>query len=110
MTESEGYPVRVQGTGYIQYIDPEYMLTLAGEKDLVIRLLRKPGHFVWSGTVVALVWPAGRIDQQLDKQLRRAFRLGNQRSPTQDVDTRSPSWLKWQYAPCLRRSMTPSPP
>jgi uncharacterized membrane protein len=86
MTESEGYPVRVKGTGYIQYIDPEYMVTLAGEKDLVIRLLRKPGAFVWHGEVVALVWPAGRIDQQVDRQLRLAFRLGNQRTPTQDVE------------------------
>jgi uncharacterized membrane protein len=86
MKESEGYPVRVKGTGYIQYIDPEYMLTLAGEKDLVIRLLRKPGAFVWHGEVVALVWPAGRIDQQVDRQLRLAFRLGNQRTPTQDVE------------------------
>ncbi len=60
MAEGEGYPVRVKGTGYIQYIDPEYMLTLAGERDLVIRLLRKPGAFVWHGEVVALVWPAGR--------------------------------------------------
>ncbi len=36
--------------------------------------------------MVALVWPAGRIDQKVDKQLRRAFRLGNQRTPTQDVE------------------------
>jgi uncharacterized membrane protein len=86
MTETEGYPVRVKGTGYIQYIDPEYMLTLAREKDLLIRLLRKPGAFVWHGEVVALVWPAGRVDQQVDRQLRRAFRLGNQRTPTQDVE------------------------
>jgi uncharacterized membrane protein len=86
MTESEGYPVQVKGTGYIQYIDPEHMLTLAGEKDLVIRLLRKPGAFVWRGEVVALVWPAVRIDQQVEKQLRHAFQLGKQRTPTQDVE------------------------
>ena len=53
------YPVRVKEAGYIQYIDPEYILTLAREKDLVIRLLRKPGDFVWREAVVALVWPAG---------------------------------------------------
>ena len=65
LAETEGYPVRARSTGYIQYIDPEIMLTLAREKDLVIRLLRKPGHFVWPGAVVALVWPAGRVDEQL---------------------------------------------
>ncbi len=86
MIETEGYPVRVKGTGYIQYIDPEYMLTLAGEKDLVIRLLRKPGAFVWDDEVVALVWPADRINLKVERQLRHAFQLGKQRTPTQDVE------------------------
>lgn len=86
LVEKEGYPVGVKGTGYIQTIDPDIMLTLAREKDLVVRLLRKPGDFVWQGTVVALVWPAARVDEQIDKQIRHTFRLGNQRTPTQDVE------------------------
>ena len=98
MAESQGYPVRVPGSGYIQFIDPEYMLTLAQAKNLVIRLLRKPGDFVWPGEVVALIWPGGgkggprlpekpgQIDQEMDKQIRRAFRFGKQRTPTQDVE------------------------
>jgi uncharacterized membrane protein len=86
LVETAGYPVRVRDTGYIQYVDPEYVLILARESDLVIRLLHKPGHFVWSGTVVALVWPADRVDERLDEQIRHAFRLGNQRTPTEDVE------------------------
>jgi uncharacterized membrane protein len=85
LAEMEGYPVRARSTGYIQYIDPEALLTLAREKDLVIRLLHKPGHYVGSGAVVARVWPAGRIDQRLNKLMRRAFLIGNGRTPTQDV-------------------------
>jgi uncharacterized membrane protein len=86
LVEQEGYPVRVRGTGYIQYIDLEYLLTLVREQDLVIRLLRKPGHFVSHDAVVALVWPAGQVDEQLDKQIRRAFQVGRRRTPTQDVE------------------------
>lgn len=86
LLETAAYPVCVRDTGYIQYIDPEYMLVLARESNLVIRLLHKPGHFVWSGTVVALVWPAGRVDERLDEQIRHAFRLGNLRTPTEDVE------------------------
>jgi uncharacterized membrane protein len=86
LVEAEGYPVRVRDTGYIQYIDPEYVLTLLRERNLVIRLLCKPGHFVWRGAVVALVWPAGRFDEQLEGQIRHAFQIGNQRTPTQDVE------------------------
>ena len=85
VTEAEGYPVRAKKAGYIQYIDPEIMLTLAREKDLVIRLLHQPGQFVWRGAEVALVWPAGRVDERLDKLIRRAFQIGNGRTPTQDV-------------------------
>ena len=84
--ETERYPVRARSTRYIQFIDPEIMPTLAREKDLVIRLLRKPGHYVQSGAVVALVGPASRVDGQLDKLMRRAFQIGNGRTPTQDVE------------------------
>jgi len=84
------------------------MLILARESNLVIRLLRKPGHFVRSGTVVALVWPAARVDERLDEQIRHAFRLGNQRTPTEDVEYAVNQLVEMPYEPCLRRSTTPS--
>jgi uncharacterized membrane protein len=83
--EADGYPLRVRQPGYIQYIDPVYLLTLAREKNLLIHLQRGPGHFVRHDAVVALVWPAGQVDQRLDRQLRRAFQVGNVRTPTQDI-------------------------
>ncbi len=86
MLEIDGYPIRLRETGYIQYIDPNTLLILAQQKDLVIRLLRKPGHFIWRREVVALVWPAGRIDELLEGQIRHAFRLGTMRTPTQDIE------------------------
>ena len=73
LVEKDGYALRVRSTGYIQFIDPEYVLTLAREHDLVIRLLRKPGHFVWREAVVALVWPAAQVDEELEEQIRHAF-------------------------------------
>jgi uncharacterized membrane protein len=83
--EENGYVVRVRQAGSIQYIDSHYLLTLAGEQNLVIRLLRKPGNIVWCDTQVALVWPADQVDEELDRQIRNAFRIGNGRTPTQDV-------------------------
>jgi len=94
LLEADGYAVRVKETGYIQYIDPDAMFDLANEKNLVIRLLHKPGHFVRRDMIVALVWPAGprkelaelrSIDQELEEQIRQAFQIGNVRTPTQDV-------------------------
>jgi uncharacterized membrane protein len=84
--ELESYPVRVADTGYIQYIDPAATLALAREKNLVIRLLHQPGHFVRLGAVVALVWPAGQVDKQVAKLIRRAYQIGNVRTPTQDIE------------------------
>ena len=85
LVETDGYEVQVRKTGYIQYIDPEIMLTLAREKNLVIRLLRKPGQFIQRDMAVALVWPAGLVNKELDRQIRHAFQIGNGRTPTQDV-------------------------
>ena len=81
LKETEGYRVRVEQSGYIQYIDPESMLAAASEKDLVVRLLRKPGDFVWRGTAVALVWPAAQAAGQPEEQIRRSFQVGHQTHP-----------------------------
>jgi uncharacterized membrane protein len=85
LEEKNGYVIRVKQAGSIQYIDPQVLLTLASEHDLVIRLLRKPGSIVWRGEKVAWVWPAARVDKDLDRQILNAFRVGNGRTPTQDV-------------------------
>jgi uncharacterized membrane protein len=86
LVEAEGYPVRAAATGYTQFVDPDVMLALAQEKNLVIRLLRQPGRFVRLGAVVALVWPADRVDQEVAKLIHRAYQLGNVRTPTQDIE------------------------
>ncbi len=86
LPETENYPVRAVATGYIQFVDPEIMLTLAREKDLVIRLLHQPGQFVRRGAVVALVWPADRVTQEVARLIHRAYQLGSVRTPTQDIE------------------------
>jgi uncharacterized membrane protein len=86
LVEADAHPVRATETGYIQYVDPEYILPLAEKKDIVIRLMPKPGAFVRSGMVIALVWPADRVDNDLDNEIRNTFHFGNQRTPTQDVE------------------------
>ncbi len=57
--EADGYPVRVSRIGCVQYIDPDTIFTLARENNLVIHLLRRPGSFVWSETVIALILAVG---------------------------------------------------
>ena len=73
-------------TGYIKYIDQKSLLLLAEKHDIVIRIVNKPGNFVRDGMVIARVWPGERIDKELDDIIRITFHLGNQRTPTQDVE------------------------
>jgi len=86
LSEMEGYSVRLRRTGYIQFIDTDSLLYLAREKNLVIRLLLKPGQFVTPSVVAALVWPPDWVDEHLDQLINRAFQIGNVRTPTQDVE------------------------
>lgn len=85
LDESTAYLLLVRETGYIQYIDPDTLLTPAREKDLIIRLVQKTGHFVRDGAVVALIWPQERVDAAAVKLMRRAFQIGNARTPAQDI-------------------------
>jgi uncharacterized membrane protein len=101
--ETRPYPVRARRTGYVQYVDPDILRTLAEEKNLVIRLLHKPGRHVGTGAVLALVRPAGRVDEQAGKLMRRAFQIGNGRTPTQDVE-----YAVNQLAEMAVRAMSPA--
>jgi uncharacterized membrane protein len=103
LTAEAGRPIRLASTGYIKYIDPEPLLALAGERDLVIRLLLKTGHFVSSGAVVAEAWPAERIDADAEREIRDAFNLGRQRTPTQDIE-----YAFNQLAEMAIRAMSPA--
>lgn len=86
LSAADGFEIFVTATGYIQAVDPAYLVTLAQERDLVIRMVQKPGAFVVPGTTVALIWPRARVNARLEAQVRKVIRLGNQRTPTQDVE------------------------
>lgn len=103
LVEKDGYPICIRQAGSIQYIDPQYIVTLASEHDLVIRLLRRPGDIVWHDTRVALVWPAARVDEDIDRHIQNAFRIGNGRTPTQDV-----SYAVNQLVEMAVRAMSPA--
>jgi uncharacterized membrane protein len=86
LVESEAFPLRVNETGYIQFVDPEIIVNLASDKDLMVRLLCRPGQFVSPNETVALIWPSARVEARLGEHLRRAIQIGTQRAPTQDIE------------------------
>ena len=69
--------------GYLQELDTEQLADWAADKACTLRLLSRPGDFVFPGAAIALVEPqhdgAGRA-------IRRATALGGQRVSRQDLE------------------------
>ena len=84
--EREARPVGALEDGYLQLIDADTLMALASEKDLLLRLERRPGHYLVKGQALLMVWPGERVTEALVGQLNDAFVLGNQRTATQDVE------------------------
>jgi uncharacterized membrane protein len=82
----DGHAVRLDRMGYLQYIDLSSILTIAEERDLYLRLLCKPGDFIHKGMEVARIWPSDRVKEQPERLIRRAFRVGDQRTVSQDIE------------------------
>ncbi|WP_090242620.1 DUF2254 domain-containing protein [Pseudomonas guineae] len=79
-------PVGALADGYIQMIDADALMTLACKEDLLLRLERRPGHYLAKGRAMLMVWPGDRVTETLAGKLNAAFVLGNQRSAAQDVE------------------------
>lgn len=84
--ERESCSITASGNGYIQAIDNERLMELATEHDLLLRLERRPGHFIVRGSDLVLAWPAERVDDELKQHIIKAFVLGRQNTLTQDVE------------------------
>ena len=72
--------------GYVQLIDSNALLALAVEEDLVLRVERRPGHFVIKGSPLALAWPGKRVHDRIQARINAAFVVGSQRTSVQDVE------------------------
>ena len=84
--DREALPIRSTGDGYLQFIDGDTLMELAMQEDVVIRVERRPGHYVVSTRPLALAWPGNRVTDQLMDSVNSAFALGNQRTSGQDIE------------------------
>ncbi|GJL48784.1 DUF2254 domain-containing protein [Candidatus Nitrospira salsa] len=84
--EEMASPVRATRGGYIQAIDTDGLMNLAEEKDILIRIERRPGHFVVKKAPLVMVWPGARLDDEIVEQIMETFILGVQRTQEQDVE------------------------
>ncbi len=82
----EARPVGALADGYLQLIDADALMALAAEDDLLLRLERRPGHYLVKGRAMVMVWPGDRVNETLVEELNAAFVLGDQRTAAQDVE------------------------
>ena len=79
-------PVVSEQTGYVQGVDTGRLLALADEHDLVIELQVRPGHHTMEGATLAMASPGGRMTDQRQAEIRKAVRIGQARTPQEDVE------------------------
>lgn len=84
--EREALPVGSLEDGYLQLIDADALMELASQEDLLLRLERRPGHYLVHGQALVMVWPGERVTEALVDRLNDAFVFGNQRTANQDVE------------------------
>lgn len=84
--EQESYIITSLKSGYLQAIDGEMLIKIAQKKDLLLRVLYRPGKFVVQKSNLVMVWPKERVNRHLIKQIRETFILGRQRTQHQDVE------------------------
>ena len=78
-------PSSPRDLGYIRDIDPNMANLLSKTPDLVVHFVRKPGDFIQPGDLIARAWPPHVTSQRVLQQIQDAYRLGNSRSPAQDI-------------------------
>lgn len=84
--DAEACLVKAVSSGYLQAIDDENLMQIAGDRDLLLRLKYYPGQFIIKGSALVMVCPQERVDRKVAQQLNDAFILGNERNEQQDIE------------------------
>lgn len=82
----DALPVGAAEDGYLQLIDADVLMELACQEDLLLRLERRPGHYLVKGEAMVSAWPEDRVTESLVKKINPAFVFGNRRTATQDIE------------------------
>lgn len=85
--DNEFLEVRCDREGYIQAIDAAGLMHLATSHELVLRLQKRPGHFVSREGTLAVVWDVPENElADVERRLNECVIVGHRRTPRQDVE------------------------
>jgi uncharacterized membrane protein len=82
---AESPEVESMTSGYVQKIDEEELVEIAGSHEVTVRLHFRVGAFVTRGDALATVRPGNRTDR-LTRHIRASVRLGAKRTLDQDIE------------------------
>jgi len=72
--------------GYLQAIDPEGLMEIAREEDVLLNLHQRPGDFIEDGCQIVSVLGNKAPDDAISSRIRDCFIIGKQRTPEQDAE------------------------
>ena len=84
--ERESATVAANVAGYLQAVDARALFRLGKGRRLVIAMEPNIGDFVVPGQPLASVSPRDAVDEEVCRHVRKAFLLGPERTPEQDVE------------------------
>lgn len=84
--DQEARPIPGDSDGYVQIVDTNALVLLARRENVVLRMERRPGHYVVRGAPLVMAWPPDRVTDRLAARVNSAFVFGNQRTAAEDVE------------------------
>ena len=72
--------------GYFQAVDEDALFHLSEAHTLMVRVEDFPGDFLFPGSPLVSVWPAARVDAEVEATVRGAFIIGPERTLQSDVE------------------------
>jgi uncharacterized membrane protein len=85
-TADEEVPILSRRSGYIRFIDIDYLVSFARAHRVCIRLERRVGHFVPEGVPLMRVATGSRITPEHEAHVLAALDIGSVRTLQQDVE------------------------
>jgi uncharacterized membrane protein len=84
--EADGQVVEAAASGYIQAIDWNGLMEVATDRDLLLELFVRPGHFVVEGRAIGRIVPDGAADAATSERISSCLLVGPARTATQDPE------------------------
>lgn len=80
------FPLSLSESGYVQVVEFDHLVDLAKREDFIIEVRVRPGYFVLRQSPALVVQSNAHLSDEVCTAIRRAFTVGQDRTPTQDLE------------------------